>query len=44
LGLAITRHLVEQHGGAIHAASAGPGSGTAISIRLPVTAAVTATR
>jgi PAS domain S-box-containing protein len=35
LGLAIARHLVEQHGGAIRAHSDGPGTGTTISIRLP---------
>jgi PAS domain S-box-containing protein len=35
LGLAIARHLVEQHGGAIRAHSDGPGKGTTISIRLP---------
>ncbi len=36
LGLAITRHLVEQHGGTIHALSAGVGTGTTIVTRLPV--------
>jgi PAS domain S-box-containing protein len=36
LGLAITRHLVELHGGQIRAASAGPGQGTTIGIRLPL--------
>jgi PAS domain S-box-containing protein len=36
LGLAIARHLVEQHGGTIRAHSDGVGKGTAISIRLPV--------
>jgi len=36
LGLAIARHLVEQHGGAIRAHSDGVGKGTTISIRLPV--------
>jgi PAS domain S-box-containing protein len=35
LGLAIARHLVEQHGGAIRAHSDGPGKGTTVSIRLP---------
>jgi PAS domain S-box-containing protein len=34
LGLAIARHLVEQHGGDIQAHSDGPGSGATISIRL----------
>jgi CheY-like chemotaxis protein/anti-sigma regulatory factor (Ser/Thr protein kinase) len=35
LGLAIARHLVERHGGQIHAHSDGPGLGTVMSIRLP---------
>jgi CheY-like chemotaxis protein/nitrogen-specific signal transduction histidine kinase len=35
LGLAITRHLVEQHGGDIRVESDGPGCGTTITIRLP---------
>jgi signal transduction histidine kinase/CheY-like chemotaxis protein len=36
LGLAITRHLVELHGGAIQATSAGAGLGTTITVRLPL--------
>jgi CheY-like chemotaxis protein len=36
LGLAIARHLIEQHGGEIRAHSAGENRGTTISIRLPV--------
>lgn len=36
LGLAIARHLVEQHGGRIDAHSDGPGTGTTIVMRLPV--------
>jgi PAS domain S-box-containing protein len=36
LGLAIARHLVEQHGGSITAESAGQGQGTTIVITLPV--------
>jgi PAS domain S-box-containing protein len=36
LGLAIARHLIEQHGGEIKAHSAGENRGTTISIRLPV--------
>jgi len=36
LGLAIVRHLVELHGGAIHAASEGEGRGAAFTITLPV--------
>jgi PAS domain S-box-containing protein len=36
LGLAIARHLVEQHGGQIRAHSDGHGTGATISIRLPV--------
>jgi PAS domain S-box-containing protein len=35
LGLAIAKHLVEQHQGEIRAHSDGPGAGTTISIRLP---------
>ena len=38
LGLAIARHIVEQHHGEIHATSEGPGHGTAVHIRLPVSA------
>jgi PAS domain S-box-containing protein len=40
LGLAIAKHLVELHGGAISAQSDGPGTGTTVSIRLPIGAAV----
>jgi PAS domain S-box-containing protein len=40
LGLAIARHLVEQHGGSICAESDGPGLGTMVTIRLPAAAAV----
>jgi len=36
LGLAITRHLVELHGGTIEAASAGPGEGATFTVKLPV--------
>jgi PAS domain S-box-containing protein len=35
LGLAISRNLVEMHGGTIHAASAGAGKGTTIRVTLP---------
>jgi CheY-like chemotaxis protein len=35
LGLAIARHLVEQHQGAIHARSEGVGRGTTVVVRLP---------
>jgi signal transduction histidine kinase len=38
LGLAIARHLVEQHHGDIHATSQGTGRGTTVLIRLPVRA------
>jgi CheY-like chemotaxis protein len=38
LGLAIARHLVQQHGGRIGAHSDGPGHGTRISIALPIPA------
>jgi CheY-like chemotaxis protein len=36
LGLAITRHLVELHGGTIHAESEGPGTGARFVLELPV--------
>lgn len=36
LGLAITRHLVELHGGAIHAESAGEGQGATFTVVLPL--------
>ncbi len=39
LGLAICRHLVEMHGGTIHAASGGVGQGSTFRVRLPVLAA-----
>jgi signal transduction histidine kinase len=39
LGLAIARHLIEQHHGEIRASSAGPGLGTTVHIRLPVASA-----
>jgi CheY-like chemotaxis protein len=37
LGLVIVRHLVERHGGAVHAESAGPGQGATFTVTLPVT-------
>jgi PAS domain S-box-containing protein len=40
LGLAITRHLVELHGGTVHAESAGEGAGAAFAVRLPVRAVI----
>ena len=36
LGLSIVRHLVEQHGGSIEAASAGEGRGATFTVRLPL--------
>jgi signal transduction histidine kinase/ActR/RegA family two-component response regulator len=36
LGLAIVRHLVELHGGTIHAASGGRDTGTTFRVRLPL--------
>lgn len=39
LGLAIARHLVELHGGTIHAQSPGQGSGAVFTIRLPLAGA-----
>jgi PAS domain S-box-containing protein len=36
LGLAIVRNLVELHGGAVAAASDGPGTGSELTVRLPI--------
>ena len=44
LGLAISRHIVELHGGEIHARSDGDGRGTTILIRLPVASTTPANR
>ncbi len=37
LGLSISRHLVEMHGGAVSAASAGEGKGATFTVSLPLT-------
>jgi signal transduction histidine kinase len=39
LGLSIAKHLIELHGGTIAAASAGDGTGSTFSVRLPTTVA-----
>jgi len=36
LGLSITRHIVEMHGGSVTASSAGQGAGSTFTIRLPL--------
>lgn len=36
LGLSITRHVVEMHGGSVVAATAGPGKGSTFTIKLPL--------
>jgi PAS domain S-box-containing protein len=36
LGLAIVRHIVEMHGGTVHAASPGEGAGATFRVRLPL--------
>jgi PAS domain S-box-containing protein len=42
LGLAIVRHLAEQHGGTVRAFSDGPGRGTTMTVRLPLVAPLSA--
>jgi PAS domain S-box-containing protein len=41
LGLAIVRHLVELHGGTVHADSPGEGQGAMFSVRLPLVSVLT---
>jgi PAS domain S-box-containing protein len=36
LGLAIVRHIVEMHGGTVHASSAGEGTGATFNVELPL--------
>src|SRR6266849_2147604 len=42
LGLAIVRHIVELHGGTVHAESSGEGQGAMFTVRLPLASAQTA--
>jgi PAS domain S-box-containing protein len=44
LGLAIVRHLIELHGGTVHAESKGSGQGASFAIRLPILIAHSSTR
>ena len=44
LGLAIVRHLVEEHGGSVDAESPGPGRGAALTVRLPLGETLTPAR
>ena len=37
VGLAIARHIVQAHGGSIHAASAGQDLGTTVTVAIPAT-------
>jgi signal transduction histidine kinase len=39
LGLSIVRHIVDRHGGSVHAESDGKGRGTTMTVRLPSTGA-----
>jgi signal transduction histidine kinase/ActR/RegA family two-component response regulator len=43
IGLSIAKHLVELHGGTIHAQSAGPGTGATFVVRLPISPVVSPT-
>ncbi|MBD2356129.1 PAS domain S-box protein [Tolypothrix sp. FACHB-123] len=42
LGLAIVRHIVEMHGGTVHADSPGEGQGATFTVKLPLLVATTA--
>src|SRR4029078_3779768 len=40
LGLAVVKHLVELHGGPLHASSEGPGHGSSFTVAIPAVPAV----
>ena len=43
IGLSIAKHIIELHGGTIHAESPGPGHGSTFTVRIPVSPLLSAT-